>query len=502
MKDLSDCRKEIDSIDAKIAGLLQERLDVVKAIAAWKESKGLPVFDAVREREKLQALERLCGSEAGAYIAGVFEEIMTQSRKVQQDLRSTAGGSADGLVPAYGLLGRHLTHSYSPQIHRIIGDYEFGLIDRRPEQLDAFFEERAFRGITVTMPYKKTVMQYCDDLSETAVKCGSVNTIVKRADGSLFGDNTDYYGFRSTVLASGVEISGAKAIVLGSGGVSGTAVQVLQNLGAEPVVVVSRTGTDNYENLNRHYDARIVVNATPVGMYPHAGDAAVEIRDFQGCEAVFDLVYNPLRTKLMLDATDAGIPAFGGLRMLTAQAAKAYQLFCGENPGLQQDDAADSEAVTDRACRQLRWEMENIVLIGMPGCGKTTLGRRIAEITGKEFVDCDERISQACGRTPEKIITEDGVEAFRDAESAVIRQVLREDAGRASGIVFAAGGGCVEREENRVPLLENSLVIYIRRDIDKLPVNGRPVSQTDGLEKVFRRRRKKYENWADMEVTI
>lgn len=509
MSDLGDYRREIDSIDEKIAALLEERMDIVKGISGAKEAQDLPVRDPAREKEKLQRLRDHCSEDAGAYVADVFEAIMARSRKLQQDLRGTARAE-EIAKPLYGLLGRHLTHSYSPRIHRIIGDYAFGLFDRTPEQLDAFFGKGGFRGITVTMPYKKTVMKYCDALSETAVRCGSVNTIVKRADGTLFGDNTDYYGFRSTVLASGVEAAGAKAIVLGSGGVSGTAVQVLKDLGADPVVVISRSGGDNYGNLNRHYDARIVVNATPVGMYPNAGEAPIDIRCFRSCAAVFDLIYNPLRTRLMLDASEAGIPSFGGLRMLTAQAAKAFDLFCEEDPQLRadagtaaQEDASpapDPETVTEQACRQLRSEIQNYVLIGMPGCGKTTAGRRIAELTGKSFVDCDEMISRLDGRSPEEIIREDGTEVFRDLETAAIRQVLRGGPCGASGIVFATGGGCVERDENRVPLLENSLVVYLRRELEELAEEGRPVSQTDGLQAVYARRKQKYESWADIEV--
>lgn len=497
MTDLKDCRNRIDSIDAEIAALLEKRLDVVRAVADCKAERGLPVRDADREKEKLQALESLCSDSAWPYAAGVFAEIMAQSRRLQQDLRGS-GTSGQDAAPAYGLLGRNLRHSYSPRIHRIIGGYEFGLIDRAPGQLDGFFRDGAFRGITVTMPYKKTVMKYCSELSETAKKCGSVNTIVKRRDGTYYGDNTDYHGFRSTVISSGVSVAGAKALVFGSGGVSGTAVQVLQDLGAASVTVISRTGPDNYENLDRHCDARILVNATPVGMYPNAGEAVVDIRKFPACAAVFDLVYNPLRTKFMLDAADAGIPAFGGLHMLTAQAAKAYELFCGENRELPVDQIRDLDALTHRACDQLRWEQENVVLIGMPGSGKTTIGRRLAEITGKPFVDCDAKIAELHGRTPEEIISRDGEERFREIESAVIRQVLRKDAMRASGIIFATGGGCVEREENRVPLRENSLVVWLQRELSKLPAEGRPLTQKEGVGTLFERRREQYERWSDV----
>ena len=496
--DLQRSREEIDRIDEAMIGLLEDRMGVVKRVAAHKEREGLPVLDAARESDKLKTIESLCSSDKTVYVTDVFREIMSQSRRFQEERRGQTG------EPEYGLLGRKLGHSYSPQIHRLIGDYAFGLFEREAGELDDFFRKGQFKGITVTMPYKREVMKYCDAISETAKGCGSVNTIVRRADGTYFGDNTDYYGFRSTVLAAGIDVKGAKAIVLGSGGVSGTVVRVLEDLGAGPVVVISRTGENNYENLYRHHDADIVVNTTPVGMYPHAGESVVDIKQFTQCRAVFDLIYNPLRTKLMLDARSLGIPAFGGFRMLAAQAVKAYELFRSENPELDgTDHPEDTESIAQRVCDALKWETENIVLIGMPGCGKTTVGKRIAEITGKEFVDCDEFITILFGRSPESIIGIEGIDQFRNIEAQVIRQIMRRGPrkdGRTQGIVFAAGGGCVERDENRVPLLENSIVVYLDWDLDKLAVEGRPLSQREGVKALYQRRRDRYEGWSDLRV--
>ena len=487
---LKDHRAQIDRVDEGIVKLLDERFAIVQDVAIYKEREGLPVQDASREQEKLDTVARLSSDQTDSYISEIFKEIMSQSRRYQENHKSVCDGGQD-----YGLLGRKLGHTYSPRIHRLIGDYDFGVFEREPEELDAFFRDGNFKGITVTMPYKKEVMRYCSELSERANACGSVNTIIKRADGTYFGDNTDYYGFRSTVLTSGVEVKGAKAIVLGSGGVSGTVVRVLEDLGADPVVVISRNGADNYENLDRHYDAQIVVNTTPVGMYPKSGEAVIDIKPFTRCRGVFDLIYNPLRTKLMLDARSAGIPAFSGLHMLAAQAVKAYEQFM--------DEKLDAEAVTQRVKSSLQWDIENIVLIGMPGCGKTTVGRRLAELAGKDFIDCDEMIQNTYGRSPEDIIREDGLDQFRSIESEVIRQIMRRSPqpdGIAPGIVFATGGGCVEREANLVPLLENSLVIYLEWDLDKLEVNGRPVSQKEGVAALFERRKGRYESWSDIKV--
>ena len=488
-KRLSEYRREIDAIDAEIAGLLEKRFDVVKDIASYKEQKGLPVMDKAREEEKISKLDCLCRRETAEYVAGAMREIMAQSRRFQEDSRKSSS------APDYGLLGRKLGHSFSPQTHRVTGGYDFGLFEREPEQLDEFFAEGSFKGLSVTMPYKKDVMAYCSELSETAVKCGSVNTIVRRDDGTYYGDNTDYYGFRSTVESSGISVAGKKTLVLGSGGVSGTVINVLKDLGADPVIVISRGGEDNYENLERHSDAQIIANATPVGMYPNAGEAAVDIKRFPHCEAVFDVIYNPLRTKLMLDAEENGIPAFGGLHMLAAQAAKASSLFL--------DKEIDMPEKTRQACAMIRRNVENIVLIGMPGCGKSTIGRRLAELTGRTFVDSDEVIEKVCGRSPEAIINEDGQDIFRNLESHAVREIMRRGPlpdGNTPGIVFASGGGCVERDENRVPLLENSFVVYVERPVAELEEEGRPISQNEGNQAVFERRREKYESWCDAKV--
>ena len=486
---LSDYRREIDAVDAEIARLLERRFDVVKDIASYKEEHGIPVMDESREEEKIKKLDCLCRKETADYVAGAMREIMAQSRRFQEDSRQNSS------APSYGLLGRKLGHSFSPQTHKVTGGYEFGLFEREPEQLDEFFAEGSFKGLSVTMPYKKDVMAYCGELSETAKKCGSVNTIVRREDGTCYGDNTDYYGFRSTVESSGINVAGRKTLVLGSGGVSGTVINVLKDLGADPVIVISRSGEDNYGNLERHVDAQIIANATPVGMYPNAGEAAVDIKRFPHCEAVFDVIYNPLRTRLVLDAEEAGIPAFGGLHMLAAQAAKASCLFL--------DKEIDMPEKTRLACGMIRRDVENIVLIGMPGSGKSTIGRKLAELTDRTFVDSDEVIENVCGRSPEAIINEDGLDVFRNLESEAVREIMRRGPlpdGSTPGIVFASGGGCVERDENRIPLLENSFVVYVERPVGELDTEGRPVSLDEGNDAVFRRRREKYESWSDVKV--
>ena len=399
----------------------------------------------------------------------------------------------------YGLLGRVLGHSHSPEIHKMLAGYEYGLFEREPEQLADFLQNPQFKGINVTIPYKRDVMPYCAELSETAKRCNSVNTIVAREDGSLAGYNTDYAGFTYTVKKSGCDVAGKKALVFGSGGVSGTVVTALRDMGGDPVVIISRSGEDNYTNLDRHRDAKILVNTTPVGMNPHEGEAVVDVRDFPQCECIFDLIYNPLRTKIMLDGERAGLPAYGGLAMLVAQAAKAAELFTGTKIG--------DEVIDDNLCR-LQQSLENLVLIGMPGCGKTSIGRQLAKMTGRTFVDIDEEITASTGRSPEQIIREEGNEAFRIIETECLRNVLRKgiihSANTSDGqtLVVATGGGCVEREENYELLRENSEVIFLQRPLQDLPTDGRPISQSDGLQAIYDRRIDKYQSWSDLQIDV
>ena len=281
-----------------------------------------------------------------------------------------------------GLLGRKLGHSYSPQIHRELSCYEYKLYEKEPEELEAFLKSGTFDGLNVTIPYKKTVMAYLDEISPEAAAIGSVNTIVNRG-GKLTGYNTDAFGFSWLLQKSGVEAADKKALVFGSGGASVTVCHVLKSLGADPVVVISRTGENNYENLDRHLDAKLLINATPLGMYPNNGESPVDLTRFSALDGVLDVVYNPARTALMLQAEQLGIPHASGLSMLVAQAKKACEYFTG-NP------VPDAEI--DRIERLLSRQMENIILIGMPGCGKSSVGKALAAALNRTFLDADEEI--------------------------------------------------------------------------------------------------------------
>ncbi len=395
-----------------------------------------------------------------------------------------------------GLLGEHLTHSYSPQIHNALaGDrYTYELFERAPSDVEAFIKGDAWDALNVTIPYKKTVMPYLDEISDEAVRIGAVNTVTRLSDGRLRGDNTDYFGFARTVRAAGVKIHGQKALVLGNGGAAATAVTVLSDMGAEVVVLARRAepvGGITAEPFDmayeHHTDAAIVVNCTPVGMYPRlVGESPVKLACLPHVKAVFDMVYNPARTALLQEADRRGIPGCNGLLMLVAQAKRAAELFLGQ-------DLPD--AVIDPVVALIARQMQNIVLIGMPGCGKSTLASVIAEALGRVAVDTDTLVEQAAGRSIPEIITTEGEEVFRALETEAVRQ-----AGMMSGVVIATGGGVVTRERNYAPLSQNGQIVFIRRDLDKLPTAGRPLSQAASLADIYARRRPLYEMFADVTV--
>lgn len=381
----------------------------------------------------------------------------------------------------YGLLGEKLGHSYSPQIHAHLGEYEYRLFERAEEDVPAFLASGEFEAINVTIPYKKTVMPYLAEISPEARKIGSVNTIT-RVNGELHGDNTDYYGFSYMLDESGIDVKGRKCLVLGSGGASVTAQAVLTDLGATPIVI-SRGGEDNYENLDRHADATVIVNTTPVGMYPKNGISPIDLSLFPHLVGVVDMIYNPRRTALILAAKDRGIRAVSGLSMLVAQAKRANELFFGRPL----PDAAVAEVIL-----KTRRQMENVILIGMPGCGKSTAGKRLAERLGFAFADTDTEIVQMTGRTPAEIIKEDGEDAFRKIEHEAACAL-----GKRSGTVIATGGGIVTRSENRDPLRQNGTVIYLSRPLEKLATGNRPLTARDGVQALFDKRKPLYESWAD-----
>lgn len=382
-----------------------------------------------------------------------------------------------------GLLGEHLTHSYSPQIHALLGEYSYELFEVAPDALADFLRSDRFDCLNVTIPYKRAVVEFCATLSDAARALGSVNTLVRRPDGTLHGENTDLDGFRWLLERNGGVQSGEKALVLGTGGASQTVQAVLRAAGAE-VTVLSRRGEQNYSTLGAHADATLVVNATPVGMYPNNGARLIDLDLLPQCRCVLDLIYNPARTRLLLDAEERKIRRENGLSMLVAQAKRAAELFTGK---------MIPDAVCTDILRTLEREMHNVILIGMPGCGKTSVGTLLAQRLGRPFFDADTEIERHLGCTIPAFFAREGENAFRAIETQVLAEL-----GKRSGCVIATGGGCVTRPENYELLHQNGTLVWLRRDLSALPVDGRPISQSRALSELYREREPLYRRFADI----
>ncbi len=386
----------------------------------------------------------------------------------------------------YGLLGRKLGHSFSVQIHKSLGNDDYKLIELEPGELQNFLLRGNIGGLNVTIPYKRDVMAMCGHIDSAALDIGAVNTIVPGPDG-LHAYNTDKYGFEYAVHRAGIDFSGKKVLILGSGGTSHTARAAAKALGAGEVIVISRSGENNYNNLERHSDAGIIVNTTPVGMYPDCPNSPVSLKLFPSCSGVMDVVYNPLRTGLVMEAERLGIPCSGGIYMLVAQAKMAEELFFS---------TVFEDSVIDSIARGLIADNTNIVIIGMPGSGKSSVGRAVARLTGREMVDMDDHITNTYGLSPAQIINSKGESAFRTVETQALAQVCGK-----GGRVIATGGGTVTVQENYPLLHQNGRVYCLSRPLELLPTYGRPLSMgPGGLEAIYRVREPMYRQFADVIV--
>ncbi len=387
----------------------------------------------------------------------------------------------------FGLLGRKLSHSLSPQIHSHFGDYSYELIEKEPLALDSLFQGCPYDGFNVTIPYKKAVLKYCDFIEPLAEEIGSVNTI-RFKDGKCYGYNTDAYGFECLLNSANITVNGKKTLVLGSGGASVTVCAVLKKLGAT-VTVISRNGENNYGNIEKHYDADCIVNTTPVGMYPENGESPLSLDGFYRLEAVVDIIYNPLKTELLLQAEARGIKIANGLTMLVRQAKRAAEIFT---------DEAVSEEKAEAAYRAVKSDFTNIVLVGMPSCGKSTVGSLLALKLGRFFSDTDTVVQCIAERTIPEIIEADGVGTFREIEANAVAIT-----GKRYGIIIATGGGAVLREENRKALRQNGRVIFMERDLEELSTKGRPLSKDlDTLKAMYAERKPIYEAVSDCIIKV
>ncbi|MBR3837336.1 MAG: shikimate dehydrogenase [Clostridia bacterium] len=392
----------------------------------------------------------------------------------------------------FGLIGEKLGHSFSKPIHEAIGLYEYEICPIEREKLDDFLTRREFRGINVTIPYKRDVIPYLKEISPEAVLCDAVNTVVNR-DGELYGYNTDLMGMKALLHKGGIAATGKKVLILGSGGTSGTALALCKSLGAERVHRVSRSGRDGcitYEEAYALTDTQVIINTTPCGMFPNADACPVELSRFPSLSGVADAIYNPLKTKFILEAEKRGIPAVGGLYMLVAQAVYAAAIF------------TDTPALVERIdpiYTSLLRQKQNIVLLGMPGCGKSTLGKALAKEMGKDFFDSDEEIETQTGRHPSVIIREDGEPVFRDREAEAIFALSARQ-----GAVIATGGGAVLREENVENLRANGILIFLDAPLETLQATSdRPLSADPAsLARRYEERYEKYRAAAHLHVPV
>ena len=384
-----------------------------------------------------------------------------------------------------GLIGEKLGHSFSLMIHEELADYPYELIELTPCEVGDFVRSSDLDAYNVTVPYKKTVMPFLDHISPEAKAIGAVNTIVRSKNGELYGYNTDHFGFSYMLDVSKISVKDKKVIVFGTGGASATVCTVLRERGVRALTVIG-SKDNNDDGLKDHYDAEIIINTTPVGMYPKNGASPVDLSMFPLCEGVLDVIYNPAKTKLLLDAEKRGIPHINGLSMLVAQAVKAFEFFTG--------DTADY-GVCDTIINLLEFNTKNIILIGMPGCGKSTVASLIAEKLSRPFYDADKVFEETFGKTPADVIRADGEEAFRRMEHEVVEKL-----GKLSGAVIATGGGVVTRECNYDSLHQNGTLVFLERDLKKLPTKGRPLSVANSLESLYEARIDAYRRFADVTV--
>jgi len=385
------------------------------------------------------------------------------------------------------LIGAHLGHSYSKDIHALLANYDYRLLELEEHEVGDLLKAKDFDGLNVTIPYKKTVIPYLSRLSPAAERIGAVNTIVKEADGALCGYNTDYDGLSDLIADLGVSLTDKKVLVLGSGGAGMTAITVVTDMGAS-AVLISREGENNYQNLEKHADAALIINATPVGMYPNSGVSPLSLDGFAKLEGVIDLIYNPARTALLQKAEERGIPYRNGLLMLVSQARRAAELFSRRDI---------SPKIAKKIADDIAKKSENIILIGMPGCGKSTLGAMLAAKLDRPFVDSDALIAERAGISIPDIFKAEGETGFRARESAVL-----EDLGKEKGQIIATGGGCVTTFENYHHLHQNGKIIFLDIAPRALPTEGRPLSQARSPEQLFRERLPLYRKFADVTVKI
>lgn len=484
--DLNELRGKLDDIDNSILDLFEERIATCREIGNIKRETGTDVYVPAREEEKLQKVKELAGFESRPYVETLFKTLMDLSKDHQR-------------LPAFGVLGRTLAHTYSPEIHSLFDStYSYSVIEREPEELDALFSNGVFKGFNVTIPYKKDACARCDELDDASRTTGSVNTVVFE-DGKVKGWNTDYFGFIYMLHRKGISVSGKKVLVLGTGGAASAVFYALDTLGAAEIYKCDLETEINYSNVyDKAGDAQVIVNCTPVGMFPKVDNRLLDLTKFASLEACADVVYNPSRTRFLQDAEELGLKTCGGLAMLVAQAYKSSRIFAGDIEGASAlgnpDKSIPSEAeeAIEKVIRVLENRMKNITIIGMPGSGKSLLARNIAKATGRTLVDLDIAFAEKFGQTPAEVLSGPGEDVFREMECEIAAEFLPQ-----SGLVISCGGGIVTRDVNKFYVRCNSNVFYLERPLTALTDKNRPISQLHGVEKLYSQRKDKYESWCD-----
>lgn len=473
MDKLEELRAEISKLDQDIVALIQERMEIAKKIGDYKKIKGLGHRDKTREKKILDEIEKIAKPAYRDTLKAIYQVMFDWSVEIQKKSYK------------FGLLGEKLGHSWSPFIHEKLGSSPYDLINVQGSDLDDFFEKRNFLGINVTIPYKEKVIAYIDELSPLAKKIGAVNTIVNKK-GKLYGYNTDYYGFAYSLKEIEFDPKGKNVLILGHGGAAKMVKTYMEDMGAFKVKLVSIRGQLDLQGIE---DAHIIVNATPRGMYPNNYEETISLDCFNNLEAVLDLIYNPLKTSLILQAKSRGLKAGNGLSMLIAQAFQASSLF--QNKELAPELIGEIKRVILKKLR-------NIVLIGMPGSGKSTLAKKLAEILNRPLVDLDEEVVKEYGTNIPSIFKDKGEGFFRSLESDILKRVLKENSQ-----VIASGGGSILREENQSVIRQNALVIYLQRPLDDLELSGRPLSKDiESIYKLYAERKEIYEGLSDIKVLV
>lgn len=478
---LAALRSEINETDAALLNLLDRRMNIARQIAATKRALDLPINDPAREAEILQDISRKAGPAFAPYAPEVFQKFFEISKDYQRKCFEKS---------VYGLIGHPLKHSFSREVHEALGEYSFDLLDLNPDEMKDFVMSRAFAGLTVTRPYKQDVIPLCDKLTPLAREIGAVNTLYFEGD-ELVGHNTDYDGFLYTAERSDISFRDMTVLILGTGGTSQTVARACSDEGALAICFASRGNGDgkyivNYRDLHIIADQiDIIINTTPTGTYPDNLNSLIDLRQFTSCQAVIDVVYNPSRTALLMQAEELGMKTANGMPMIVAQAMVAAGRFMNK-PGIYLNR-------TESILQKLESGMKNIILIGMPGSGKTTAGKKLAMATGRKFVDLDDEIVRESGLPIPEIFSRYGEEVFRQLETSVARRV-----GREHGQIIASGGGIVLSHDNYLALKQNGTFIWLTRPVEDLAMEGRPLSSDlTALKKMADIRYPLYKKWSD-----